>query len=113
VEKCVEGPAAAAEGDACSTASIVVCAHVVEAAGVGLSAQASSFAAGDTASGLAFLPSFSPPAYGLLCLQCLHLTAPMHCSMFPGSGVDIGSRACFCFGAFLAPMHSAILGQVF
>jgi hypothetical protein len=64
-------------------------------------ARASSFAAEETASGLAHLPGFELPEYGLLCLQeRLALMVPMHRSMFSWTG------ECFCFRA---PMHSAVL----
>ena len=74
---------------------------------------ASSFAVGETALGLACLPSFKPLAYGSFYLWCLHLTVLIHCFIFPGTRAETGFRACFCFEALLTPMCLAILGQVF
>ena len=93
-----------AEGDACAGVSIVgAC-----TAGAGTAAQASVFAAAETASGLVCLPDLLPPAYGSIYLQeCLPLAGPMHSvSVFLPTGL-------FCFGVFLIPMHSAVLAQVF
>ena len=117
VKRCMEGPAAAVEGDTCRVESMVADGHVAEGtahtARAHMSALASWFAVGETALGLACLPGFKPPAYGSLCLQCLCLTVPIHCSMFPGTRAETGSGACFCFETLLTPMHLAILGQVF
>jgi len=103
-ERSVE-PATAAEGDV----------HAGEStpenvgAGAGTAAWARSFAAVQTASGLARLPDLSPTAYRSLYLRaCLPFTGLMRSVLVLP---PVGPR--FCFGALLAPMHSAVSAQVF
>ena len=72
-------------------------------------ARARSFAAAETASGLARFPGLSPPAYGSVYLRArLPFMVPM-CSVLPFPPVGLG----FHFRGFLAPMRSAVSAQVF
>ena len=106
VKECTAEPAAAVEGDTHAGASTAGTCR----AGAGMAAQATVFAAAETASGLVCLPDLSPPAYGSVYLQeHLPLAWLMHSvAMFPLTG------PCVCFKAFLGcPMHSAVSAQVF
>jgi len=95
--------AAAAEGDTCAGESTPV------PGGGGAGTRERSFAAAETASGLARLPDLSPAAYGSLYLRPrLPLTGPMR-SVLVFAPVGPGFR----FGAFPAPMHPAVSAQVF
>ena len=103
-ERSVE-PATAAEGDTRAGEST----PENVGAGAGTAAWARSFAAVQTASGLAHLPDLLPAAYRSLYLQAhLPFTGPMHSVL-----VLPPVRLHFCFGALLAPMHLAVSAQVF